>query len=132
MTLNRLNSKLNLQQTNNLLLEHEAYRFAVGLFPHLKPFLPGHLRALVQFSMASKTERGNTVIVCFQTPAFTVPHLVGMCSHYRAVTDSAVLARQLAGRFKQLLVSVHFFFLLERLSLAICNHHTPSGWFLDP
>jgi hypothetical protein len=55
-----------------------------------------------------------------------------VCRYHRAVTDSAVLARQLASRLKQLLVSVHFFFLLGRISVAKDNHHTPNGWFLDP
>jgi hypothetical protein len=91
--LNSTRSSTHLNRPDNLALKEEAYRFAVGLFPHVYAFLLRHFGALIQISMAPVAQRRNAVVVSLEPSAFAIAQLVGVGRYYSAVTYSTVLAR---------------------------------------
>jgi hypothetical protein len=70
------------------------------LLPHLNPLGFIHLGPLIQLHMAPVAQGRDAVIVSLESPAFAVPQLVAMSSHYSSVTHSAVLARQKSCGFQ--------------------------------
>jgi hypothetical protein len=55
---------------------------------------------LVEIRMAAKAQGRNTVVMRFNSSAFTVPKLIGMCSHNCAVSSTTALAWGLSKYFK--------------------------------
>lgn len=83
-----------------VIFKQPANAFAVCFFPRFNTFSLGELFALVDFHVARIAHCCDAVIMRFNSSAFTVPKLIGMCSHNCAVSSTTRLAWGLSKYFK--------------------------------
>jgi len=65
----------------------------VGFIEHVYTLRLVQFVPLIKFVVAAKAQGGNPVVMGFDRPPFTVPELVAVRRHHRAVLCPAVLAR---------------------------------------